>query len=811
MELFSLSETISVDGRNLETDQASTLLSENREISIQVKADSTESVTNNEPQSSPNDGDTTPGSDQMAEPPPQLPPSPEKPEKMSLQTRRSRISKIKPNPVLRQTSRPIRSKTQPEALKERVEVNAPDSSNSKATKTQSAAEVNKTELHQCSSNEICEEKVPKAATGSQENQESNGVKQSLEPMTTDEILTPGTTCESRDSASDRPASHAPVSDLDTVKDSAVTQTRRSRFQKPKANLPVTVRPCSKSQTAQDSKSTPDPPQKSAEIDISPPGKSQDLGYDPVPSKNTDPELTVQLHSNMPTADQILPDNEHTQEATTEKSSMSESTEEQVYSHMGKVETSVGAPVPEIRDHSASGDIRTEAPAVCQREETHSSSRKPVRKSRFQKVNPKPNLPLTSRSVRSNQISANNAVNTNCNSHLNPQRQTEETVGEVTKPSEITSPAKVGSRAGPGSDLIPTPGASSSLVTEATQTVVGVEGEMEPSIEPSTSVTRDLPVQSEEQGTNATTPAPKTGGEPSEKVESAEGVGPGSTVMSPPAQESRHPPPSKDLPVGQEEVAPTCQTRKSQRVKHKPNLLQTSRTVQSKPQGTEEPVAVTPVERSSRPGPRSCLISASQKDQTSGAASAPTPGQSPETSATSEPSSESSAINEPQRRWRFPKAKPNLGSSARNILAKPNSSNARKTSEQHGDATVTLEQHVQMPLQPPEQDGEHSMSTEMSRDGRNNGAMTSDSVAIAMQAVPEKELAWTELNTPASEGAADISEGQSSENVRAETQKKLVSVDPLPGAKERPQQAGSAWKDGDTGSLETTEDGSLAQR
>lgn len=830
-----------MEERNLETDQATASLSENSEFSIQGSTDLSESFANMEPQSSPNDGDTIPACDQKTEPPPQLPPSPEKPEKMSSQTRRSRISKIKPNPVLRQTTRPIRSKTQPEALKKSVEVNEPASSSFETNKIPSAAEVNRTELSQCLSNEICEEKLPEAAAGSQENRESNGMKWSLEPMTTDEILMPGRTSESTDSASDKPAGHASVSELNTVKDSAVTQTRRSRFQKAKPNLLLTARPaCLKSQSAQDSKSTPDPPLKWAETDISPPGKSQDLDFESVPpEKKTDPALMVQLHSNVATADQIASDNERTQEATTEISSMPESTEEQINSHMGEVEMSLGAPVQEIGDHAASGDTSTEAPAIRHRKETDSSSLRPVRKSRSQKVKPKPNLLSTSRSVHSNPISTSKAVNANCYPASNP-RHHEETVGEVTELPEISSAVKVGERAGPGSDAIPMPDASSSLTategftaTKADQTDVGAEGDKEPSADQSTTFTKDLPVQSEEQGTNATAPTSKTGGELLEMVASAEGVGPGSAVMSPPAQESRHPPPSKDLPVSQEEVAPACQTRKGRRVKHKPNLLQPSRTVQSKPQSTEEPVAATPMEQSSSSGPHSCLISASQKDQASGAASAQTPSQSPETSATSEPcstgtamknaslaenqgenvgSSESSAQNEPQRRRRFPKAKPNLGSSARNMSIKPHPSNARKAPEQHhADTTVTLEQHAQMPLQPPEQDSERSASTEMSRDGQNKEAMTSDSVAIAMQAVAEKESARTESNTPVSDDAVDISGGQSSENVTADTEMKSVSVDPASVVKERPQQACSQWKGRDTGSSEMAEDRSLAQR
>lgn len=811
-----------MDERNLETDQATASLSENSEISLQGSAYSLETAANIEQQSSPNDGNTTPASDQRTEPFPQLPPSPEKPEKLSSHTRRSHISTIKPNPVLRRTSRLSHSKTQSEVLKECLGINAPAPSSSETIRIPSAAEVNKSELSQCLSNEICEEKVTKAAAGSQENRDSNGMKHSLEPTTANETLSPGRTSESTDSVLDRPASLASVSELNPVKDSAVTQTRRSRFQKARPNLPMTPRPARlKSQTAQESKSTPDLLQKSTETDISPAGekvlttKSQNLAFDSVTSeKKNNPERMVQLHSNVATADQIASDKEHAQDATTELSSLSESTEEQINSHLGKVETPLGAPFRDIRDHSASADIITEAPGVCQRKETEYFSTSPVRTTRFQKVKPKPNLLATSSRARSNAISARNTVIANCDPPSNPQSQ-EETAGEVTKP-EMASPVT-----GPGSGPIPMPDASSSLtatesltVTEAEQTDVGVEANMKPSVDQSTSVTKDIPVQSEEHGAKATAPTPKTGGELSEMVASA-------GVMSPPTQES-HPPPSNDLPVSQEEVSATCPPRKDRKVKHKPAL--------SKPQSTEEPVAAPPVEKSSNPGPHYCLISPSQKDQTSGAAPAQTPSQSHETSATSEPcstgtptknaslaenqgenieSTESSAKNDPQRRRRVARAKPKLGSSTRNTPAKPHPSNGRNASEQHPvGTTVTLEQHAQTALQPAQQASEQSMSTKMSRDDQINEAMTSDSVALARQASAEKQSARPESNTPASGDAADISKGQGSGNVTAETEMKMASVDPSSCVKDRPQQAQSEGRGSDTGS---SEDRSLLQR
>lgn len=609
-----------------------------------------------------------------------------------------------------------------------MEISAPAPSSSQTSQIPPAAEVKKTGLSQ--------RLVPEA----------------------DGTQTPGRTSENTDSASDQPAGLASVSEVSTLQDSAVPQTRRGRFQKAKPNLPATARPaCSRSRTAQDPKSTPGPPQKSAGADVSPASKNQDLGLDSS-EKKTGP------------ADLIASDSERQQEDTTEVSSMSESTGEQVDSHGGGVKHSLGAPVQEIRHHPASGDPGTQAPVVCLREETASASPRPVGRNRFQKVKPKPNLPPACRSVRGN------AVDASCHPSSSP-RSHGEAVGEAPK---ITAPGKVEERAGPGSVATATPEAT---VTEAEQTDVGVEDEPEPSV-----VSKDLPVQPEELRTNPPAPTPTTGGQLL-----AEGVEPGSAMTSPPVPESPHP------PVHQEEEAPTCQTRRDGRVQHKPNPLQTSRAVRSTPRSTEEPV-----EGSSGPGSDPRRVSAPQEDQTA-----------PETSATSGPSSpaegqgedagssESAARNEPQKRRRFPKAKPNLGSSARNLPTKPHPSNGGKASEQrHGDASVTPEQCVQVPPQAPEQDGEPSTSTEMSRDGRTNEAATPRHVAIAMQAV----AAGTESKAPASGDAADISEGRISENVPADV--KSVSVEP---SSERPQQACSEGTGRGSGSAERAEDGSLAQR
>ncbi|XP_011617571.2 transcription factor TFIIIB component B'' homolog isoform X7 [Takifugu rubripes] len=759
-------EAVSEGERTLETDQGTASMSDNREMATHGVAGSSESVGNTEPQSSLNDnGHAASAGDQKTETP-QLPPSAENSEQISSQAKPRRTSKIKPNPVLR-TSRAVRSKTQADTPPGSVESNAAAPSSSETTEIPSATEVNKTEMSQnSSSNEICEGKVPEAAAGSLEKDASTGMETSLEPMTTDEIVTPGTS-ESAGLASDKPATDASVSDPNMGDDSAASQkeegrnalhTRKRRFQKAKPNLPTTPRAArSRFQTTQGSASTPDPELKSAETDISSPGSRQDLGSDSLPSetgltaeKKTEPERVRQLLSSVAASDQITV---RTQEATTELGS-TEAVGEQIHSHMGEKE-----PLPEpaavtSSDPSASCPINREDPAVCQRGAMESSSTNPVRKGRFQKVRPKPNLVSIARSVRSNPTTSNPP---------STPRSYEATGGQATGPPAITSPVRIIDGAASGSGLLPTPDTSSSvtapqdpIMTEAEQTGVGVEGQAESSVDPSTSL-------------------------------------------------------NKDLPVTQEGTATTCPTRKGQRLK--PNLPQTSRRARCKPQSAEEPVAATLVEK-----PLSCDVSASQNDQISSAGPAGTPDMAAP-SATSQlcpvmdltlaedqgknvGSSECPAKHEPQRRRRFAKAKPNFGSSARNVPAKLPPSDTSKASEQHHEDTQIL-------LPPTERDGEHSMSTGKSGDSQNDEVMASHRVATAIHGVAHNRSARTDSDTP-SDDAADVSQVRHPENVSAGTEMKSVRVEPSPGVKESPQQACSERKSGDPHTSGTAKATSVTQ-
>lgn len=790
--MFSLAEAVSVGERTLETDQGTAAMSGNGEMATHGVAASSESVGTTEPQNSLND-DAASAGHQKTETPPQLPPTAENPEKISSQAKPRRTSKIKPSPVLR-TSRAVRSKTQADAPPGSVESSAAAPNSSKTTEIPSATEVNKTEMSQnSSSKEICEAKVPEAAAGSLENNASTGMETRVEPMATDEIVTPGT-CESASRASDKPATDASVSGPNMGHDSAATQTeegknalhtRKRRFQKAKPNLPTTPRATrSRFQTTQGSASTADPELKPAETDISSPANRQDLGFDSAltAEKKSEPELVCQLLSSVAASDQITV---RTQEATTQLGS-TEAVGEQINSHMGEKET-----LPEPAAVTFSGPSST------------SSSTTPVRKGRFQKVKPKPNLAPTSRSMRSNPTPSNPP---------STPRSHGATGGQATGPPAITSPVRMIEGAASGWGLLPTPDTSSSvtapqdpLMTEAEQTGVGVEGQVESSVDPSTSQNKDLHVQPEREAAGATHPTQKTV-ELSEVMDSAARVGPGLAVMSPPDQVSLHPPSGEGLPVTQEGTATTRQTRKGQRLK--PNLPQTSRRAQCKPQSPEEPVAATLVEK-----PLSCDVPASQNDQISSTAPSATSELCPpvmdltftEDQGKNVGSSERPAKHEPQRRRRFARAKPNLGSSGRTVPAKLAPSDTSEASEQHhGDAAVTAtpERDTQMLLQPTERDGEHSWSTGKSGDSQNDEVTTSGRVATAIHAVAQNQSARTGTDAPPSDDAGNVSAG---------TEMQPVSVEPWPGVKESPQQACSEWRSGDPHTSETAKATSVTQR
>ncbi|XP_031716206.1 transcription factor TFIIIB component B'' homolog isoform X2 [Anarrhichthys ocellatus] len=216
---------------------------------------------------------------------------------------------------------------------------------------------------------------------------------------------------------------------------------------------------------------------------------------------------------------------------------------------------------------------------------------------------------------------------------------------------------------------------------------------------------------------------------------------GSNIDSAPVQESSdHPAPCvtavEELPVSQREkseVGSTFQSmrRRLQRVQPKPNLPQTSRTARSKPHTTNAPVtpmqhADTPSSQTSRPeftdnttameeAQPTCSTTPPEKTsqiKSTSTASVPEPSMelcSPHTTTEGMSSAEQqktdagrgldsnskgSEQNVLQRRPRFSKVKPNLGSSPRTTRAKLQSSDISKPPEQcHMDASLTSQQPV----------------------------------------------------------------------------------------------------------------------
>ncbi len=457
-----------------------------------------------------------------------------------------------------------------------------------------------------------------------------------------------------------------------------------------------------------------------------------------------------------------------------------------------------APVQQGSDHPATCVTPVEDLPVSQKEETEDASTRQIRKSRFQKVKPKPNLAQTSRTAHSKPQTTKDTVETDSSPIPNPKFH-EKTIDSVEAELTCTpSPEKPSQSTGPASDSIPSFDLSSTLTpTEALSTTVekktdvGAVGEVESGpatsdqrasenqnfseakFEPSREqITRDTRLTHEKLISHVET-ADSSCNNPliSESAVPESQVGQGSNVDSVSVQESSHHPapcdtPVEELPVSQKEEsegASTCQTRRGrlQKVKPKPNLPQTSRTVRSKPQTTKDPVThMQLVEKPSSPSSRpestdntiaevearpTCSTTPPEKPsqmQSTGTASVSEPSlelcsthipteelssaeeQKTDVGSALDSNSESSEQNVHQRRRRFPKVKPkpNLGSSTRTTQTKQQSNDISKPSEQrHMDTSsnVTSEQqpvdsdNAQTELKLAEEDSKHLTSTHCS--------------------------------------------------------------------------------------------------
>lgn len=459
-----------------------------------------------------------------------------------------------------------------------------------------------------------------------------------------------------------------------------------------------------------------------------------------------------------------------------------------------------APVQQSSHHPVPCVTPVEDLPVSQKEESEDASTRQTRKSRFQKVKPKPNLAQTSRTAHSKPQTTKDTVEKDSNPTPNPKFHKKTIVEVEAEPTCTTSSDKPSQSTDPASDSVPPLDIGSTLTpteelstTVEKKTDVGVVGQVE-----SGPATSDQSVSenqhfseaqfepSREQATRDTRPT-------HEKLISCVGttesnnnnnlltsdsavpesqVGQGSNIDSAPIQESSHHPAPCDiaveeLPVSQKEEsedASTCQTRRGrlQKVKPKPNLAQTSRTVRSKPQTKKDPVThMQPIEKPSSPTsrpestdntiaeveaqPPTCSTTPPEKPsqiKSTGTATVSEPSlelcsthkPTEELSSTAEQktdvgsaldsNSEGSEQNVPQRRRRFPKVKPkpNLGSSTRTTQTKQQSNDISKPSEQcHMDTSlnVTSEQQpvdcskAQTELKLAEKESKHLTSTHCS--------------------------------------------------------------------------------------------------
>ncbi|XP_045922961.1 transcription factor TFIIIB component B'' homolog isoform X2 [Micropterus dolomieu] len=685
-----------------------------------------------------------------------------------------------------------------------------------------------------------------------------------------------------------PAEDLPVSQKEESEETPTRQTRKSRFQKvkPKPNLTPTSRTVhSKPQTTKDTLDKDSNPtlnpklheKATVELEAEPtctaspekPSQSTGPASDLLPSLDLGSNLTpteelytrdiVQVESDAATSDHSASENRNFFDSKFESSveqnrdARPTSTDEKTMSHAGTTESSCSNPltsdsatgsqvgqdsniesalVQESSDHPAPRVTPIEGLPVSQEEVMDIAPTRQTRKSRFQKVKPKPNLVRTSRTVHSKPQTTKDTLDKDSNPTLNPKLHEKATVELEAEPTCTASPEKPSQSTGPASDLLPSLDLGSNLTpTEElyTQDIVHVESDaatsdqsvlenqnfsyaqFESSVEQDTRNTR--PTSTDEKPMSQAGTTESTCSNPLTSC-SATGsqVGKDSNIESAPVQESsEHPAPCvtpvEEVLVSQKEgmdTASTCQTRRGRLQKVKPKLSQISRTVWSKPQTTKDPVTYMLVEKPSNPPSRpestDNTITEGEAQPTCSSTPPEKPGQikSTTTDSVSVPlleldsthksteefhsteaqktnvgsaldlNSEGSEQNAPQRRQRFPKVKPNLGSSTRTTQAKLHLNYTSKPSEQyHMDTSsnVTSEQlsvdknDAQTELKLAEKNSKHLTSTHCSLhsellsstnlgpseslDSTNDERTSSDCITIATSWVAENQSMLTD--------------------------------------------------------------------
>uniref|UniRef100_A0A671XHW1 Myb-like domain-containing protein n=1 Tax=Sparus aurata TaxID=8175 RepID=A0A671XHW1_SPAAU len=279
------------------------------------------------------------------------------------------------------------------------------------------------------------------------------------------------------------------------------------------------------------------------------------------------------------------------------------------------------PVQQSSAHPAPCVTPVEDLPVSQKEESEDASTCQTKKSRFQRVKPKPNLAKTSRTVHSKPQTTEDNVKTDSNPTANPNFH-EKAIEVEAEPACTTSPEKPRKSTAPASDLIPSLDLGSTLtpadelpITEEKKTDVGVVGQVESGVATSDCSASENRNPAEAQlesrmeqdtrneedkpmSTVGTTESSCINVLTSDSTVPESQDGQGSEMDSATVQESSDHPascvtPVKDPPASQKEVhedPSTHQARKRfQRFKPKPNVAQTSKTLHSKTVTTKETV------------------------------------------------------------------------------------------------------------------------------------------------------------------------------------------------------------------------------
>ncbi|XP_035523717.1 transcription factor TFIIIB component B'' homolog isoform X2 [Morone saxatilis] len=445
------------------------------------------------------------------------------------------------------------------------------------------------------------------------------------------------------------------------------------------------------------------------------------------------------------------------------------------------------PVQLSSDHPAPCVTPVKDLPASQKEESEEASIHQTRRSRFQRVKPKPSLAQTSRAVHSKLQTKKDTVEKNSNPTPNPKFNEKTIEEDETEPTCTTSPEKPSqSSTGLASDLIPSLDSGSTLTppTEELSTTVDkktddgnvfhVESDAATSNQSASGneITRPTSESIHEKLVSHVETDDSSYPLTSDSAVPKSQVGQESDIHSAPVQEiSDHPSPwvthVEELSVSQKEeskVTSTCQQSKLQSTKDpvtNVQLMDKPSGPASVPESTDNTIAeveaqptcsTTPTQKpcqikstgTSVSVPSLVLCSTLPKEELS-----LTGDQKTNVGSALDSSSEGSEQNATQRRRRFPKVKPkpNLGPSTRTTQTKLRTTVVSTPSEQHHmdtSSSVTSEQqpvdnnNAQTELKLAEED-----SQRQSLDGKNDEGTSSDGIVITTSSVAENQSELTD--------------------------------------------------------------------